>query len=78
MGLYHTFQGGCEGGDLIGDTAAEKEPASGCDVGRGTCARCPQKLLFLLWKLTLLKHLYFSDTCPNFLGTDPVRCSLHY
>ena len=36
MGLFHTFQGGCEGGDLIGDTAPEKTEASGCDIGRGT------------------------------------------
>ena len=35
MGLFHTFQDGCEGGDLIGDTAAEKTEATGCDIGRG-------------------------------------------
>lgn len=41
MGLFHTFEGGCEGGDLVADTAAEAEPEFDCTEGRDTCPDDP-------------------------------------
>jgi len=39
--LFHTFQDGCNGGDLVADTPAQARQTSGCPARMDTCPNQP-------------------------------------
>lgn len=45
IGLFHTFQGGCNGGDQVADTCNQASPTNGCPSSRDSCGRgCPDPI----------------------------------
>ncbi|SIO88409.1 Gll1663 protein [Nocardiopsis sp. JB363] len=62
LGLFHTFQNGCESpGDYIDDTPYEREAASGCPEGRDTC---PER--------------QGEDPVTNFMNYSDDACMTHF
>ena len=42
LGLFHTFEGGCDGpGDLVDDTPAQSVASSACDPAKDSCLAQP-------------------------------------
>jgi len=58
LGLLHTFQGGCAGGDKAAGTPAEAFPAYGCPIGRDSCPSARVDPIFNFMD-------YSDDSCMN-------------
>lgn len=62
LGLYHTFQGGCDGrGDRVADTAPEAAASFECARGTDTCRHRPGR-----------------DNVDNFMGYTVDDCKSHF
>lgn len=64
LGLFHTFQDGCSGGDLVADTPAVATPNYGCPAGTDSCASDPG--------LDMIENYmeYTDDSCMNVFTND--------
>ena len=61
LGLYHTFQGGCGGGDLCADTPPVDSPNFGCPTTHQSCG-----------DLDMVRNYmdYTDDSCMNIFTID--------
>ncbi len=74
LGLFHTFQNGCESpGDYVDDTPYEREAAAGCPEGRDSCPDLPG-----LDPVTNFMN-YSDDACmTHFTPGQSVRMAEHW
>ena len=77
VGLYHPFQGGCDGsGDFVDDTPAEAIPASGCPIGRDTCSSpgLDREQIFSCSCWILFTYLILFSAVQNFMDYSNDAC----
>lgn len=81
VGLYHPFQGGCEGdNDYVADTPAEAYPASGCPGVRDTCPSMGDDRMynFALPLSHLVSHPLPFKAVQNFMDYADDECMLNF
>ena len=80
VGLYHPFQGGCDGpNDYVDDTPAEAYPASGCPGARDTCpSPGDDRMYTLALPLTSVSHPFSFKAVQNFMDYADDECMLNF
>jgi Pregnancy-associated plasma protein-A/Secretion system C-terminal sorting domain len=63
LGLFHPFQGGCTGGDLVADTPPVATPNYGCPIGTDSCVEPGLDMVENYME-------YTDDSCMNVFTND--------
>ena len=63
LGLFHPFQGGCTGGDLVADTPPVSTPNYGCPIGTDSCVSAGLDMVENYME-------YTDDSCMNVFTND--------
>jgi hypothetical protein len=63
LGLFHPFQGGCTGGDLVDDTPPVATPNYGCPTGTDSCVSAGLDMIENYME-------YTDDSCMNVFTND--------